>query len=732
MIRAPHRLATNRSRPHPARLCAISVCTTLLACAHASGMQTTPAAVSPKPDPVAVQEALETDACRPGEPSRGCPADSFTAQPYVSARAYAHLLAALLSVQTEDFTTASNELREALLYDPESAHLHTLLADALVHLGRIGDADDELRTALVADPQHGPAHLLAARIAGARGRVVEARTHLRAAIEADRESPDAYRELVHFEASVPDAVAASAAAVALEAQVDEMNTRSQAAEKAELLAQDHPGAVEPDPDGALLASAMRLREESGRAWAEVARAFADKHDDPAAEAAFARAEAVDPTGLEQLASHAAFLETRRRFPEARDAELKLLARRPEAPEVLASLARFALEAGDAESAQAHLRKLIDLSSDLEVPATLSAAEPTELVDARRELASALLRAGLPLLGARRPAAAAPAFDAALRLLPDHPELLFYRALCLAGRGRAHEAAQQLTRVAMLATSHPMPSLLGLAPAALVLDARVQAALAEGRAGEFASSLSELRELFNANPLDEGAALGLLEGYDRAGRARDVIPLLAGTLTLYPGNASLLFALANAQDRAGRNDDALQTMRRLLAVSPDHAGALNYVGYSLVEKGTPAGLADAQRLLERAVELRPDDGAIADSYGLCLLKLGRAREALVELRRADALTPGDPVVLGHLGDALSATGARQEAEATFHRALGRLQPAPAKHGHRGRASARASGSGRDSDALEDRDDSTLEDRAPEANDAHVKAELLEKLRALTAH
>ena len=730
MKRALHHDAAN---PRQARSAAIALALALpLACAHvaASAPSTTPA---PKPDPAAVQEALETDACRPGEPSRACPANSFTPQPYVSARAYAHLLAALLAAQSEDYPASASELREALLYDPESPYLHTALADAQIHLGRVGDAEEELKAALRFEPQYGPAHVLAGRIEGARGHVAEARSHLRVAIEAEPESPDAYRELVHLETSVPDAQAASAAAVALEQVARAVNTRSQAAERAEQFAEEHPGSVEPDPEGSLLASAARLRDEAGRAWSEVARSFADKRDDSDAELAFARAEAIDPAGLEQIAARASFLETRRRFPEAREEELKLLARRPEAPEVLASLSRLALEAGDAESAEAHLRKLIDLAAEVDAPpaagpaghdgggaspdAGAASSELAERTDERREMAGSLLRAGLPLLGARRPAAASPAFDAALRLMPEQPELLFYRALALGGRGRAKEAATLLAQVAAMVDAHPGPTLLGAEPAALALDARVQSALALGRAGEQETSLRELRALFAANPLDEGAALGLLEGYDRAGHAADSVPLFAAALESHPGDPSLLFTLGSAQDRAGQQDAAVETMRRLLARAPDHAGALNYVGYSLVEKGGAAALADAHRMLERAVELRPDDGAIADSYGLCLLKLGHAREALVELRRADALTPGDPVVLGHLGDALLAEGDRAAAASAFRRALERLKAPPAHAPSRGRASARA--------------DEALEERAPEPNDARVKAELLEKLRALTA-
>ena len=146
------------------------------------------------------------------------------------------------------------------------------------------------------------------------------------------------------------------------------------------------------------------------------------------------------------------------------------------------------------------------------------------------------------------------------------------------------------------------------------------------------------------------------------------------------------------------------MRKVLALSPHHAGALNYVGYSLVEKHE--SLEEAERLLAEAVDQRPDDGAVADSYGTCLLRRGKVPAALAELSRAQNLSPGDPVILEHLGEALLASGKREEAGSAFRKALAVLEPSV----------------GRSRKAREGRD--------PEPSDARVRAEILQKLRTLT--
>jgi Flp pilus assembly protein TadD len=134
---------------------------------------------------------------------------------------------------------------------------------------------------------------------------------------------------------------------------------------------------------------------------------------------------------------------------------------------------------------------------------------------------------------------------------------------------------------------------------------------------------------------------------------------------------------------------------------------------LTEQGKPADLREAEGLLARAVELRPEDGAIADSYGYCLLKLGRPAEALAELQRADRLSPADPVILSHLGDALLASGRKQEALSAFRRALSVLRS----------GKSRAAGAKATQARIDPPD-------RPDREDRKVRAEIEQKLKALS--
>ena len=615
--------------------------------------------------------------------------DSEVVQPRASPRAYRHYLDALLAKNADDFTTAASELREALLYDPESPHLHSVLAEVLIKQGRLNDAEEELQTALALDPKHAPARLLSARIAVARGNLPEAREHFQIAIEGQPDDAEAYHDLVRLLLAAGDAPAA-------EAMAERLATRLRGA-------QERAG-----DDADALVTVDRLREQSAAVWVELGRWWSQHGDDDAVRRALARARSASPSDPDALAAEAAWLETKRRFADARERYLRLLSQRPEAPEVLAALARVALAEGDVDTVSAHSRKLLALAANAERED--SAGDHDE---DRRDLAAALLRVAVALLGAHRSAEAQHALDGALRLYPHHPELSFYRAVALVQRGHPRDGAlafEAIERRIAAAGELESPVFLGMEPDAFVLDARVQAALARGRAGETQESMRRLRLLFTEHPAEEEVALALLESFDRAGKAGEAEQILAAAVQAHPDTQGLLYALANAEDRAGMQSKALTTMRKVLSGQPQHAGALNYIGYTLTERGGSMDLREAEPMLARAVELRPDDGAIADSYGLCLLKLGRAAEALAELRRADKLSPGDPVILSHLGDALIAAGRRDEARSVFRRAL--APRAPSRRHPLAEAQA----------MIDPRD-------RTDRDDAKVRAEIEKKLRSL---
>lgn len=129
---------------------------------------------------------------------------------------------------------------------------------------------------------------------------------------------------------------------------------------------------------------------------------------------------------------------------------------------------------------------------------------------------------------------------------------------------------------------------------------------------------------------------------------------------------LYYTRGIANERAGAWDAAEADFRQALVLQPDQPLVLNYLGYSLVEKGRD--LDAALGMIERAVKGQPDDGYITDSLGWVYYRLGRYDDAVAPMLRAVELVPDDPVVNDHLGDVLWKVGRKREADFQWHRAL----------------------------------------------------------------
>ena len=120
------------------------------------------------------------------------------------------------------------------------------------------------------------------------------------------------------------------------------------------------------------------------------------------------------------------------------------------------------------------------------------------------------------------------------------------------------------------------------------------------------------------------------------------------------------------ERLDRWEEAVADFRRVLEYTPDDATTLNYLGYTWVDRGE--NLEEAFDMIEKAVELEPQSGAITDSLGWAHYKLGRYGEAKRYLEDAVVLTPYSATIIDHLGDAYWKLGRRREATYQWRRAL----------------------------------------------------------------
>ena len=149
----------------------------------------------------------------------------------------------------------------------------------------------------------------------------------------------------------------------------------------------------------------------------------------------------------------------------------------------------------------------------------------------------------------------------------------------------------------------------------------------------------------------------VQAYDRA-----LARVQAPTRNVWP----LFYSRGISEERSHQWNRAEADLKRALELAPEQPFVLNYLAYSWADQGRH--LTEARQMLERAVEQRPNDGAIIDSLGWVLLREGDTADAIKSLEHAAELEPEDATINGHLGDAYWAAGRRREAQFQWRRAL----------------------------------------------------------------
>lgn len=195
-----------------------------------------------------------------------------------------------------------------------------------------------------------------------------------------------------------------------------------------------------------------------------------------------------------------------------------------------------------------------------------------------------------------------------------------------------------------------------------LESRIDLLIAAGDIREAQAAIAEAKQ---ASP--KSVATKLL--YARVQEAAGNIPLVVSTyremteapeFTQLPPRqqASYWLLLASVLDRSGDWPSAKGELEKLLKVDPNNAQALNYLGYSLLERG---GERDrATEMVKLAYVLEPTSSAITDSLGWAYFLQGDAKKALPLLEKAAKAAGSDTAINEHLGDAYWTLGRRRDA------------------------------------------------------------------------
>lgn len=195
-----------------------------------------------------------------------------------------------------------------------------------------------------------------------------------------------------------------------------------------------------------------------------------------------------------------------------------------------------------------------------------------------------------------------------------------------------------------------------------------------QAGRLSEAVAALEKAHRSWPENDQVAYFLALGYDDLKKDEKAIELLRKVVALKPDYRDARYQLGVLLERKGRIGEAEEQFKTLLAERPDDAPVLNYLGYSLADRGLK--LPEASELIRQALRVDARNGAYRDSLGWALHKQGRSTEAVAELGLALAALPDDETVWGHFGEAQLALGRRDQAFLAFQRARA-LKPEDAK-------------------------------------------------------
>jgi tetratricopeptide (TPR) repeat protein len=198
-----------------------------------------------------------------------------------------------------------------------------------------------------------------------------------------------------------------------------------------------------------------------------------------------------------------------------------------------------------------------------------------------------------------------------------------------------------------------------------LNARLHGANVRARQGQIDEARRYLADTEASQPRDRTQLLiGEAQILRDAGRLAEAHEVMIAGLENQPDQPDLLYDLALLEEKMGLFDAFEARLRRLIDKQPDHAHALNALGYGLADRNIR--LPEARGLIERALELRPDDPFILDSKGWVLFRMGEKDNALAVLENAYKLR-ADPETAAHIGEVLWSLGRRDEARAVLDKA-----------------------------------------------------------------
>ena len=187
-------------------------------------------------------------------------------------------------------------------------------------------------------------------------------------------------------------------------------------------------------------------------------------------------------------------------------------------------------------------------------------------------------------------------------------------------------------------------------------------LESGRSAEAHAQLEQMQTDYLDQPAQLRRAYEVdAELYMREQQYAKAEAAYSRALQIAPDDPGLLYGRGLAYASGGQTDQAVDDLRRLLQIKPGDADASNALGFTLADANRD--LPEAEQLIQTARAAKPDDPAIADSWGWVQYRLGHLDQAEKALDSAWE-SHKDADVGVHLGEVLWRQGKQEDARRVF--------------------------------------------------------------------
>jgi TonB family protein len=185
------------------------------------------------------------------------------------------------------------------------------------------------------------------------------------------------------------------------------------------------------------------------------------------------------------------------------------------------------------------------------------------------------------------------------------------------------------------------------------------------AEQFPEAEAAFRESLRLNEYP-GTYYALAFALDKQKRTGEAETVLSDGVKKSPRDANLRVMFGSLLNQHDKLAEAEAQYNEALKLDPNSALALNNLGYLWVDRGER--LEEALKMIQRAVNAAPNNGAYVDSLGWAYFKLGKLDEAERYLTQAARLYIDSATVQEHLGDVYDRLGKKEMARSTWQKAL----------------------------------------------------------------